>query len=261
MKVIPQEKLSILSWNIQGGPYFPQTNFKRIAPALNASSAGVLCLQESQIIQSHTALVPEPGVYHKVIPERFVDGNSIHSRFPIEAFGEIIFPSSIKLGYEFERALWADIRYGSSIIRIYNCHLAIRGVGPKERAEQFQHILLHARNHQGPTIVCGDMNTTIPMAGFRRRIVQLFHGEPNGSMQIDGKLFSEDERYPFVVLARSEGFAEAINLNSSTWSLSPRLGWEVFHLKLDWFFVRNFELPNITLGGYISDHRLVFATW
>lgn len=249
--------LSILSWNIQGSPNFPRTFFWRVAPRIRQTPASVICLQEGLSILSHQERVVPFDSHQPVIGS----GNIIFSRYELVNAGTLDFPISLFPQLNLEQVAWSDLRLDTRILRLYNCHLGIRGIGPSQRAQQLGRVLAHARHHEGPAIICGDMNTTIPAAGLRRRIVQIFHSEPDGTMHVDGEPFTSDERYPFARLAEQHGFREAIDMQASTWAISPQLNWEIFDLKLDWFFVRGMDLPKITLGDYISDHRSVLAEW
>jgi endonuclease/exonuclease/phosphatase family metal-dependent hydrolase len=136
--------------------------------------------------------------------------------------------------------------------------LEIVGVGPKQRIDQLNFILEEAKQHDGPVIVCGDMNTTIPSAGLGRKIVQLFHKVISDNLIADENYHHQDERHSFLLAAQQAGFKESIDIRKSTWCIMP-LRWEIFSLKLDWFLVRNIKKPEVSLGKYISDHRSVLA--
>ncbi len=247
---------SIFNWNIQGTKYYTSTNFDKVAPALKKADADIFCLQEAQELIKRLSSFDRL----KVLNYAFSDGgqgrNIILSKLPIISSGELTFPSFTNR--PLEKALWADIKIGNKIVRIYNCHFEIFGVGPKERADQLKFVLADSKKQAGPVIICGDLNTTIPSVGIKRRIIQWFHKEPNESIVIDGKYFRSDERFAFVKVAEQEGFREALDISKSTWCVTP-FGWELFNLKLDWFLVRDITTPRISLGDYISDHRAIFA--
>lgn len=238
---------SILDWNIEGSKYYTKTNLKKIIPHLEKSPADIFCLQEAHELREKLPTLTKLKNFNYVFPGNNQNRNIILSKFPIITSGELIFPQPT-----LENITWADIKIDEQIIRIYNCHLEITGVGPKHRIDQLKFILEAAGSCSGPIIICGDMNTTIPSAGFSRKFVKWFHRE-----SVDDVL-TQDERHLFLQTAESAGFTESINLSQSTWCIMP-LRWEIFKLKLDWFLVRNLSKPEISLGNYISDHRSILA--
>lgn len=249
---------SVFDWNIQGTNYYTSVGFDKIAPVLEKTEADIYCFQEAEELMTKLADFDNLKQLYYIYPDGSQNRNLLLSRFPIVAGGDIVFPSlADKQSKSLENALWADIEIDGTIVRIYNCHFEIVGVGPKERAAQLQFVLTHAKNYAEPTIICGDLNTTIPSAGMKRKIVQWFHREPNESIVIDDRSFECDERYAFVKLAEKEGFREATDISKSTWSLA--FGWELFRLKLDWFLVRNLVTSKVSLRDYVSDHRAIIA--
>ena len=247
---------SVLNWNIEGSKYYTKTKLNKIIPSLEKSEADILCLQEAQELRENLHSLTALQNFNSVFPEDLRDRNIILSKFPVTANGEITFPAltNIKL----ERALWADIKINDQTLRIYNCHLEIVGVGPKQRIDQLNIILEAAKEHNGPVIICGDMNTTIPPAGLSRKIVQWFHKIISDNLVSDEMYHHQDERHSFLQTARQAGFNEAIDILKSTWCIMP-LRWEIFSLKLDWFLVRNIKTPEVSLGKYVSDHRSILA--
>ncbi|MBX2893387.1 MAG: endonuclease/exonuclease/phosphatase family protein [Saprospiraceae bacterium] len=112
-------------------------------------------------------------------------GTVIFSRFPIEAGGEIPFDKTSN------SSLWADVRVGKKLVRIYSIHLqsnkvtvttervienpnlkerdtwreiggVLRRVGraTRVRAEQAQRVRQHLISSPHPVVVCGDFNDT-----------------------------------------------------------------------------------------------------
>jgi len=247
---------SFLSWNIQGKRHFTKTRFSKIEPFLRNARADILCLQEAHELGAQLPRFESFKGFNTVLPENERNQNVIISRFPIRTHGELEFPRFANRSLE--KALWADIACDGTLMRVYNCHFAIVGVGPSCREQQLQFLLNHAEEHQGPAIICGDFNTTIPAAGIKRILTQIFHLEPNHSMRIGNQYFSEDERYPFARAAEKHGFREATDITKATWRIAP-LRWELFKVKLDWMFVRNVETRHVALSPYISDHRAIYA--
>lgn len=247
---------SILNWNIEGSKYYTRTSFKKISPNLKESTADIFCLQEAQEIKEKISTFSNIEKFNYVFQNNINDRNVILSRFPVKSSGELSFPDTISASLE--KAIWADIEIDGKTVRIYNCHLEIVGVGPKQRAEQLKHILNDAKKHIGPVIICGDMNTTVPAAGLKRKFIQWFHKVATKNIVLDENHIHNDERHSFIKIAEQEGFIEATDISKATWCIMP-LRWEIFKLKLDWFFIRDIEKPKISMGNYISDHRSIFA--
>ncbi|MFA6306586.1 MAG: endonuclease/exonuclease/phosphatase family protein [Patescibacteria group bacterium] len=247
---------SVLNWNIHGTRHYTKTDFNKVTPILGKADADIFCFQEAQELRGKLNNFNRLRALDRVFPKNVNDNNIILSKFPIISSGEIAFPQFADR--PLEEALWADIQIENKIIRIYNCHFGILGAGPKQRADQLKLILADSRRHDGPVIICGDFNTTIPPAGAKRKIVQWFHKEANESLFLNGKYFYGDERYVFLDIAARAGFHEATDILKSTWCIPP-FGWELFNLKLDWFLVRGVEATKVSLGDYISDHRAILA--
>ena len=249
--------LKILSWNIEGTKYYTSTNFKKIRPILEKIEADIFCLQEGQEFLAKLNEFQKFKDFKHIFSHEDNDGlNVILSRFPIIVSGEISIPLSIK--YPPGKVLWADIKVNKEIIKIYNCHFGVVSVGPLERANLLKFIFNDSKKHSGPVVICGDLNTTIPAAGLKRKIVQLFHKEKNSSLLTSGKYPKSDERYSLVNIANHSGFKEAVNISKSTWGIRS-LSLELFKLKLDWFLTRNIRINKVVLGDFVSDHRSVYA--
>ena len=154
--------------------------------------------------------------------------------------------------------VWADIETPQGPVRFYNCYLQIRGIGIKERLLLLEQILESASGVEHPVVVCGDMNTTIPKKSFSRRVVQWWHKEPNESLNIDGSLWEQDERHLFLKKAQDWGFRDVLDIKDATW-LMYYTSFELFSLKLDWFFVKNLKERSVDFGECITDHKPVLV--
>ncbi|MFA5792238.1 MAG: endonuclease/exonuclease/phosphatase family protein [Candidatus Paceibacterota bacterium] len=248
---------SVLDWNIQGKKYYTHTSFKKIKPELEKIGADIVCLQEGNTIIDKLDYFKQSQKYNYVFSCEHKDGiNVILSKFKIIAYGQINCPSF--LDKSTGEVLWAKIKIGNKILKIYNCHFEIIGIGPRERARALNFVIANSKNHQGSTIICGDFNTTIPAHGFGRKFVKWFHNVPDKSLVIGEKELINDERYSFVEIAKQKGLKEATDISKTTWSILS-IRWEIFHLKLDWFFVRDLKASKAILGKYISDHRSLFV--
>ena len=155
---------------------------------LELCEADIICLQEVSV-RYKDSLIELPDYPH-IYSHFFNDtgssfGNVILSKFPIRGDGKITFKNSTNL------AIWADLRIGKNIVRIYNCHLESYSISftsivkrlfnkdtfsdefislhghLKEsnikRAEQVDHVVNSISECSLKTIVCGDFNDT-PMS-------------------------------------------------------------------------------------------------
>lgn len=224
---------------------------------LKSLNAEILCLQELPIevlVFKNAAFLSK----YKVVEVRnsFVGASTtILSKLPIVNEGTVTFPqipdNTVTRPSE---CPWADIQVDNGLIRIYNCRFQIRDIGIKERLQFLSIVLEHSRELARPVIVCGDMNTTVPRKGWKRRIVQIVHREPDKSMFVNGREYTRDERHIFNRKAQEYNFREIIGLDKSTWSV-PYTCIKLFRLKLDWFLVRGVEPINVTIGPCITDHK------
>lgn len=253
---------TIVSWNIHGKRYITKTPFAKVAPALGSLGADILCLQEGHVAANHLPSLDPFHTWNHVVPapRRNIlkkNQNIIITKFPVADSGEVEFPKD--LHWRLENATWANIRVRRQNVRVYNCHFGIVGVGPAIRASQLRFVIEHSASHNGPVVICGDFNTTIPKKGVRRKLTQLFHLEAEKHLYVDGVRSDEDERYVLLPIAEGAGFREVTDITKSTWRAAP-LQWELFNLKLDWMLVRGLHTPSVTLCPYITDHRAILAS-
>ena len=187
---VPENAVTIATHNIGGiwnGQHF-------ISDSLREKTAGqyarfwqengrpdILCVQE--IGSKFYHLLAQKMGYEYTF--NLKKGTVIFSRYAIEAGGEVPFPKTSN------SSLWADIRIGKKLVRIYNVHLQSNKVsGTTEkviedpdlndgdtwrqiggvlnrvggatsiRAEQAQRVRQHLAASPNPVVVCGDFNDT-----------------------------------------------------------------------------------------------------
>ncbi|HKO75906.1 MAG TPA: endonuclease/exonuclease/phosphatase family protein [Flavobacterium sp.] len=148
---------------------------------INTENPDILCIQEF----SNSA-----NIDLKVYPYKFVlmegkqikTGQAIFSKFPIIEHGNIVFPNSNN------NVVYADIKKGKDIIRVYNMHLQSIKISPdvneisenidvidqqkskflfiriskafKQQQEQAAIFKEHEKDCKYPIIICGDMNNS-----------------------------------------------------------------------------------------------------
>ena len=148
---------------------------------INDKNPDILCIQEF----SNSANIDLKVYRHRYI---FMEGNkiktgqAIFSKFPIIDQGNIVFPNSNN------NVVFADIKKGKDIIRVYNMHLQSIKISPdvneinenidaidqgksqklfnriskafKKQQQQAEMIKEHKKNCSYPIIICGDLNNS-----------------------------------------------------------------------------------------------------
>ena len=152
-----------------------------IVDFINEKNPDILCIQE---------YAPSAGIDLKVYRHRYIyttgnqikSGQAIFSKFPIINQGNIVFPDSNN------NVVYADIKKGKDIIRVYNMHLQSIKISPdineidenidainqqksqqllnriskafKQQQQQAELFREHKSKSIYPTIICGDMNNS-----------------------------------------------------------------------------------------------------
>ena len=255
---------SILSWNIQGNiNYSGFTRLKNIARYLHTSPADIIALQEACDTEQLIDQVPALKGYFSFFPKRSLSShvgtngfnqNSILSKYPIVDQKEIDF-SNIPSKSPLEHCSRTDIQIKRHTLRVYNTHFEIFRTGPLTRLKQLEVIAKDASNHNGPIIICGDLNTSIPQAGWKRFFVRLLHRVPKHELPEDPLIRDLAEKVSFYHAVIKWGFKEALHLHQTTWSPFKTKFWEPLNQKLDWLITKNLRVIKAMQGPYVSDHR------
>lgn len=187
----------------------PQT----ILEFVNDKNPDILCIQE----YSNSAHVDFKVYPHRII---FMEGNqiktgqAIFSKFPIIQQGKISFPNSNN------NVVYADIKKGKDIIRIYNMHLQSIKISPdvneisdnidainKEKSQLLFHRISKAFKQQQqqaeilkdnlreckyPVIICGDMNNSAFSYVYR-----LIKGTTKDAFEESGTGFGKTYRFKY----------------------------------------------------------------
>ncbi|OCB76480.1 endonuclease/exonuclease/phosphatase family protein [Flavobacterium crassostreae] len=148
---------------------------------INEKNPDILCIQE----YSNSANMDLKVYRHKYIlmqGNKIKTGQAIFSKFPIISQGNIVFPNSNN------NVIYADIKKGKDIIRVYNMHLQSIKISPdvdeisenievintgksqmmffriskafKQQQQQAAIFKEHKKNCSYPVIICGDMNNS-----------------------------------------------------------------------------------------------------
>jgi endonuclease/exonuclease/phosphatase family metal-dependent hydrolase len=148
---------------------------------INEKNPDILCIQEF----SSSADIDLKLYRHKYIlieGNKIKTGQAIFSKFPIIGQGNIVFPNSNN------NVIYADIKKGKDIIRVYNMHLQSIKITPdvneiseninvidqdksqmllmriskafKQQQQQAEIFKEHEKKCEYPIIICGDMNNS-----------------------------------------------------------------------------------------------------
>jgi endonuclease/exonuclease/phosphatase (EEP) superfamily protein YafD len=156
------------------------------------------------------------------------------------------------------QVLWTDLKMGRKTLRIYNCHLAVFGIGMEDRAGMLSDIAKHANKFAGPVVICGDMNTMMPELRPGWWVVKAWARSPYPGPKTS-KYTWQGEKYYFYDTARKYGFSEVLGIEDQTWRL-PIAKHNLWRAKLDWMLYRDLTPVEHKLGPWIGDHRGIIAT-
>ncbi len=148
---------------------------------INDKNPDILCIQEYSN-SANIDLKVYPHKYILVTGDQIKTGQAIFSKFPIINQGNIAFPNSSN------NVVFADIKKGKDIIRVYNMHLQSIKISPdvneinenidalnqgksqrlfsriskafKQQQQQAEIIKEHKEDCSYPIIFCGDMNNS-----------------------------------------------------------------------------------------------------
>lgn len=148
---------------------------------INSENPDILCIQEFSN-SANIDLKVYPYKYVLMEGKQIKTGQAIFSKFPIIDQGNIVFPNSNN------NVVFADIKKGKDIIRVYNMHLQSIKISPdvneisenidvidqqkskflfiriskafKQQQEQAAIFKEHEKDCKYPIIICGDMNNS-----------------------------------------------------------------------------------------------------
>ena len=258
--VVPNQKsdqlaFTLSSWNTASSPHYSSLQFHQIAPHIDLHGQDILCLQELHLPQVKLERSLLDALHTTAITHCH---NAILTKFPVVHAREITALEEHPRG-PFESVQVLNLNICGRTVVVYNCHLPIVGVGLAERMTFLQQILADANSHDLPAVICGDLNTTLPIDGWRRRLVKFVHGIPQHSMHHNSQYYEGDERWLALEILSDAGFSEVFPMTQATWAF-PRTSMEPLGLKLDWICVRGLTCLDSDVGRYISDHRRLNTT-
>jgi endonuclease/exonuclease/phosphatase family metal-dependent hydrolase len=180
-----EKDFSVMSYNVRLFNVFKWLDRDDIPSNIKAfideKDPDILCIQEYSN-SAHIDLKVYPHRYILIDGNQIKTGQAIFSKFPILYEGNIVFPNSSN------NVIYADIKRGKDVIRVYNMHLQSIKISPdvdeishdidnvnqqksqaiykriskafrqqQEQAEKFKENIKQCKN---PIIICGDMNNS-----------------------------------------------------------------------------------------------------
>ena len=197
---------------------------KEIQAFINEKNPDILCIQEF----SYAA-----DIDLKVYPHRYIfmqgnkirTGQAIFSKFPIIDEGNLVFPKSNN------NVIFADIKKGKDIIRVYNMHLQSIKISPdvneiseniddinqeksqmvarrisrafRKQQQQAEIIMNHKKDCAYPIIICGDMNNS-PFSYVYRSV----KGKLNDAFEEAGSGFGKTYNFKYYPMRIDYIFAD-----------------------------------------------------
>jgi endonuclease/exonuclease/phosphatase family metal-dependent hydrolase len=180
-----EDDFVVMSYNVRlfnlfkwlNDDYVPQ----EIMTFVNEENPDILCIQEfSTSAKIDFKIYPYKYVFMQ--GDQIRTGQAIFSKYPIINEGNLVFPNSNN------NAIFADIKKGKDIIRVYNMHLQSIKISPdvneisenidginqeksqmvlhrmsrafKKQQQQAEILMNHKKECEYPIIICGDMNNS-----------------------------------------------------------------------------------------------------
>jgi endonuclease/exonuclease/phosphatase family metal-dependent hydrolase len=180
-----EKNFSVMSYNVRLLNLFKWINRddvpSQILSFINEKNPDILCIQEFSN-SADIDLKVYPHKYIVMAGDQIKTGQAIFSKFPIINEGNIVFPNSNN------NVIFADIKKGKEIIRVYNMHLQSIKISPdvteinddinvmdqsksqkllrriskafKQQQQQAEMFKEHKMDCDYPLIICGDMNNS-----------------------------------------------------------------------------------------------------
>jgi endonuclease/exonuclease/phosphatase family metal-dependent hydrolase len=180
---------------------------------INTKNPDILCIQEFSN-SANIDLKVYPYKYVLMEGKQIKTGQAIFSKFPIIDQGNIVFPNSNN------NVVFADIKKGKDIIRVYNMHLQSIKISPdvdeisenidvidqqkskslirriskafKQQQEQAGIFEEHKKGCKYPVIICGDMNNSAFSYVYRN-----IKGKLKDSFEEAGKGFGATYKFKY----------------------------------------------------------------
>lgn len=199
---------------------------QNILTFINDKNPDILCIQEYSN-SANIDLKVYPHRYIYISGNKIKTGQAIFSKFPIIDQGNIVFPKSNN------NIVFADIKKGKDIIRVYNMHLQSIKISPDvneinenidiinqgksqklfnriskaftQQQQQAEIIKEHKKSCPYPIIICGDMNNSAFSYVYRN-----IKGKLNDAFEEEGKGFGATYKFKYYPARIDYIFADNI---------------------------------------------------
>ena len=207
----------VMSYNVRLFNLFdwlPRTDVvSYIRTFVNDKNPDILCIQEFSY-SANIDLKVYPHHYVFMQGNKIKTGQAIFSKFPIIDEGNLVFPKSNN------NVIFADIKKGKDIVRVYNMHLQSIKISPdvneisenideinqdksqlvfkrisiafRKQQQQAEIIMNHKNQCNYPVIICGDMNNS-PFSYVYRSI----KGKLNDTFEEAGSGFGKTYNFKY----------------------------------------------------------------
>ena len=215
--VFDEKDFSVMSYNVRLFNVFKWLDRDDIASNIKTfiddKNPDILCIQEYSN-SAHIDLKVYPHRYIFIEGDQIKTGQAIFSKFPILYEGNIVFPKSNN------NVIYADIKRGKDVIRVYNMHLQSIKISPdvneisdnidnvnqqksqliytriskafRQQQEQAEIFKENIKECKYPIVICGDMNNS-PFSYVYRNI----KGKLKDSFEEAGKGFGATYKFRY----------------------------------------------------------------
>jgi endonuclease/exonuclease/phosphatase family metal-dependent hydrolase len=215
--VFDEKDFSVMSYNVRLFNVFKWLDRddipSNIKTFIDDKNPDILCIQEYSN-SAHIDLKVYPHRYIFIDGDQIKTGQAIFSKFPILYEGNIVFPKSNN------NVIYADIKRGKDVIRVYNMHLQSIKISPdvneisdnidnvnqqksqliytriskafRQQQEQAEIFKENIKQCKYPIIICGDMNNS-PFSYVYRNI----KGKLKDSFEEAGKGFGATYKFRY----------------------------------------------------------------
>lgn len=218
----------VMSYNVRLFNRFDWIPYKdvtdEIRTFINDKNPNILCIQEYSTA-SNIDLKIYPHRYIYMQGDKIKTGQAIFSKFPIINEGNLVFPKSNN------NVIFADIKKGKDIIRVYNMQLQSIKISPdvneisenindidtqksqkvinrisiafKKQQQQAEIIMNHKKDCVYPIIICGDLNNSAFSYVYRS-----IKGKLNDTFEEAGKGFGKTYNFKYYPVRIDYIFAD-----------------------------------------------------
>lgn len=224
-----EQDFVVMSYNVRLFNLFDWIPYRDITSEIqtfiNEKNPNILCIQEySSAANIDLKIYPHRYIFMQ--GDKIKTGQAIFSKFPIINEGNLVFPKSNN------NVIFADIKKGKDIIRVYNMQLQSIKISPdvneisenineinkqksqkvinrisiafKKQQQQAEIIMNHKKDCEYPIIICGDLNNSAFSYVYRS-----IKGKLNDTFEEAGEGFGKTYNFKYYPVRIDYIFADA----------------------------------------------------